>query len=355
MSAATESAPAPSISSPELRSLQRVGSIPLVNDTLSTLHSMLAQNTYTAWPYAQAQSISTSAYSIAAPRLQGIDGLANKGLDFVEGRYPYPFQTPTNQMYDDIQKSRAQIYDAASKTYDARVRAPVAGLAHGADQTITPFVNVLQGAYERLNTMSGNHEPVENAPNSADETQVHRALRLAHGMKDQVVVLSAEQLRQMQAQSVIVQRLTNDLTNLNALASSSVSAVKDATNNGVARAGAIAESTRAELERLSATLRAMPASLQQTLAPTIAPLQTHVTEVQKRLAEVYQEQGVPASDRASKALSIIREQFQPLSEQAMKVAMDSINGVASYLRHAVEHSPATNEKKENGDAPTTKQ
>jgi len=136
MSAATESAPvpAPSTSAAELKSLQRVQSIPLVNDTLATLHSILAQNAYTAWPYAQATSISTSAYSIAAPRLQGIDGLANRGLDYVEGKYPYPFQTQTKDIYEDIQKGRAQIYESATKTYDARVRAPVAGLAHGADQ-----------------------------------------------------------------------------------------------------------------------------------------------------------------------------------------------------------------------------
>ncbi|EJD51175.1 hypothetical protein AURDEDRAFT_181955 [Auricularia subglabra TFB-10046 SS5] len=332
MSTTTETAPAPAAgpSSAELRSLQRMQSIPLVNDTLSSLNAMLLQNAFTSWPYATAQSISTSTYNIAVPRLQPvlqpIDGLALRGLDLVEQRYPYPFQTKTDDVVADIQKQRDQLYEAAS----SRIKP----IAQGADQSIAPVVNVLQAAYDRLNAISGDKaQPNGDAP--ADETQVHRALRLAGGMKDQVIVVSAEQFKHLHQQSVVVQRLTDTLYNLNSAVTSSVVTAKDqasaVSKEGYARVNALAESTRAELERLNATLRAMPAHLQQSLQP----LQRQIAETGDALGAVYRADG-PASEKAGKALQTLRERVPPVTDQVVKLAKEGIAGAIAYVRHAQE-------------------
>ncbi|KZV85028.1 hypothetical protein EXIGLDRAFT_753518 [Exidia glandulosa HHB12029] len=342
----TETQTAPAATEPQLRSVARVQSIPLVNDTLTSLNSILLQNALTAWPYATAQSISSQTYNIAVPRLQPvlgpIDGLANKGLDFVEQRYPYPFQTPTEDIYNDIQKSRASVYEAA----DGRIKA----LAAGADQSIAPIVDVLQAAYNRLNAQSGSETSGNGngVTDGKDETQVHRALRLSVGVRDQVVVLSSEQLKHLQQQSVVVQRLTDTMSNLNQLVASSVVTAREqasaVTKDGYARANALADSTRAELDRLNATIRAMPANVQQSLQP----LQQQITETREALGSVLSSDA-PAGEKASKALATLRERVPPVSEQVVKLARDGIAGAIAYVQHAGQAAKEeAHDVKENG-------
>lgn len=42
-------------SAPQITFIERIGSIPLVNDSLTTIHSTLSTNPYTSYPYAHAQ------------------------------------------------------------------------------------------------------------------------------------------------------------------------------------------------------------------------------------------------------------------------------------------------------------
>lgn len=143
-------------------------------------------------------------------------------------------------------------------------------------QSIAPIVDILQAAHDRLNTQQQNGDGAA----AKDETQVNRALRLSVGVRDQVVVLSSEQLKQLQQQSVVVyvrahatnhvisdvarsQRLTDSLYNLNQLVASSVVTARDqasaVTKDGYARANGLADSTRAELDRLN--VRRLPSLL----------------------------------------------------------------------------------------------
>ncbi len=69
-----------------------------------------------------------------APVLTRADGLANKAVDIVESRYPYPFKTPTGEIYGDIRQHTEHAYDVANKTIDSRVRSPAYGLAQGVDK-----------------------------------------------------------------------------------------------------------------------------------------------------------------------------------------------------------------------------
>lgn len=134
---------------PELTVLHRVASIPLVADSLDVVHQTLSTNPYTRSPYATAQGLSKAALGYTeplqktiAPLLVRADGLANKGLDVVESRYPYAFKTPTEDIVKDLRGRSDQARDIANKTIDERVRTPALNVAQGIDQ-VSPTLNPL--------------------------------------------------------------------------------------------------------------------------------------------------------------------------------------------------------------------
>lgn len=126
---------------PELTIISRVASIPLVASSLGTIHTTLTSNPYTRSPYSYAEGISKTALSYAeplqkrlAPLLVRADGLANKSLDVVESRYPYPFKTPTEDIMKDIKGHSDHAYDIANKTIDEKVKSPAKNVAQGIDR-----------------------------------------------------------------------------------------------------------------------------------------------------------------------------------------------------------------------------
>ena len=140
MATATQTAPAPP-SAPQLTVLHRVASIPLVSDSLAAVHATLAGNAYTRRPYNTAYALSTAVVRASepvqarlAPVLVRADGFANKAVDAVESRYPYPFHAPTEEIYGTLRQHSEHAYDVANKTIDDRVRTPAYGLAQGIDQ-----------------------------------------------------------------------------------------------------------------------------------------------------------------------------------------------------------------------------
>ena len=139
---ATEVQTAPATpTAPQLSVLTRVASIPLVSDSLAVVHSTLANNVYTKTPYSAAQAIGSRAYRVSepfqarlAPVIVRADGLANKAVDVVEQRYPYPFHTPTEEIYGALKQRGDHAYGVANKTIDDRVKTPAYGFAQGIDQ-----------------------------------------------------------------------------------------------------------------------------------------------------------------------------------------------------------------------------
>lgn len=142
---------------PELTILYRVAAIPLVATSLDTIHQTLANNPYTRSPYATAQGISRVALGYTepiqktiAPLIVRADGLANKGLDVVESRYPYPFKTPTEDIVKDLKGRSDQARNVANKTIDDNFVHPALSVAQGIDQvrllfrlTRQPYLTVL--------------------------------------------------------------------------------------------------------------------------------------------------------------------------------------------------------------------
>jgi hypothetical protein len=136
MSVTTETIPPPqqtdipAVSAPGFTILRRVAAIPIISSSLQTINGVLLSNTYTRSPYCTAKDLSTAAYKYAeplqirlAPLIIQADGYANKAVDVVESRYPYPFKAKPEE-----------VATLASKTIDERVKMPAFNVAQGIDQ-----------------------------------------------------------------------------------------------------------------------------------------------------------------------------------------------------------------------------
>ena len=216
---ATETQPAPT--SPELTILNRVASIPLVNDSLTAVHASLISNPLTRSPYNTAQAISSTALrysepfaSKLAPIIVRADGYANKGLDVVESRYPYPFTVQSEDILKAFKDRSEYARDVANKTLDERVRTPAYSAAQGIDQVRTPLslsfglnspiltpkrlTPVVDYLVSRLGTTQ------EGSSQTESKYQYQRAYALSRDLKDQILDYSNSQLHQLQSSSVLV-------------------------------------------------------------------------------------------------------------------------------------------------------
>ncbi len=213
---ATETQPAPS--SPELTVLNRVVSIPLVNDSLSAVHASLISNPLTRSPYNTAQALSSTALRYSepfavklAPIIVRADGYANKGLDVVESRYPYPFTVQSEDIIKALKERSDYARAAANKTLDERVRTPAYSAAQGIDQVRKP----LKALSFRRSSIQKRLAPVvdylvsrlgtqEGASQTESKYQYQRAYALSRDLKDQILDYSGAQLHQLQSSSVLV-------------------------------------------------------------------------------------------------------------------------------------------------------
>jgi hypothetical protein len=222
MATETQSAPA----APELTIFNRVASIPLVNDTFSAVHTSLISHPLTRSPYSTAQALSLSALRASEPiaaKLAFIivrcDGFANKGLDVVESRYPYPFKVQSEDIVKAFKERSGYARDAANKAIDERVRTPAYSAAQGIDQVRTPLSPVnpyatmicsffflllqkrLAPVVDYLIARLGTQEA---SPETESKYQYQRAYALSRDLKDQILDYSNTQLHQLQNSSALV-------------------------------------------------------------------------------------------------------------------------------------------------------
>lgn len=138
----TSSVPLPtSQSPPQLTILTRMASIPLISSSLDTLDSTLSQNAYTRSSYSTAKGLSTSAFRYTepiqarlAPLIFRADGLANKAVDVVESRCPYPFKAKPEEVATYVRERRQSAVSVANKALDENVKGHAFHVAQGLDQ-----------------------------------------------------------------------------------------------------------------------------------------------------------------------------------------------------------------------------
>ena len=91
--------------------------------------------------------------------------------------------------------------DQAYSAFDSRVRTPAYGFAHSADKSLSPIVDKLELAVNKLSAQPSSNGP---EPATEDKSQIGRAYRLSLAAKDQIVLLSTEQIKQIQTHNVLV-------------------------------------------------------------------------------------------------------------------------------------------------------
>ncbi|KAF8604985.1 hypothetical protein BDV93DRAFT_470800 [Ceratobasidium sp. AG-I] len=345
-------------------SIDRVGKIPLVNETLVSLNSILSQNAYSKGLYSTAQAYGERAYNLSqpvqvrlAPVIGRADGYANKGLDALESRWPYPFQASTEEVVGTLKQGPDVAYglaaayaDAANKVYESKVKAPAYGLVVRADSTLTPIVDRFEVVVNKLHKDATPPSPSLSSSSSsssssayldsevASERQVARVYRLSLDLKDQIIVLSSEQLKQLQQNNVYVQRATDTLYGL-------TNSITHFSHESNARAHQLSQSILGELE----SIQQMIQSRKEALPVEYAALKEAVGATLAEVRGIVQETNVPVGEKAIKVRDVVIGRVQPVLQQVIEegkklAGRAKVKGEEAKVetKPEVEHVKATN-------------
>lgn len=146
---------------PEFTILRRVASIPLVCSGLETINGALSSNVLTKQPYHTAKGLSTTAYKYAeplqirfAPLIERADGIANKAVDIVESRCPYPFNAKPEDVASLVREGGQNAINVANKAIDEKITLPAKHMAEGIDQArrlpITSYAHIFISPHSNL-------------------------------------------------------------------------------------------------------------------------------------------------------------------------------------------------------------
>ncbi|KAJ7117692.1 hypothetical protein C8R44DRAFT_626767 [Mycena epipterygia] len=282
----------------ELTIFSRVASIPLIAYSIQQVSSVLATNAYTSTPYSTAKGLSASAYKYAAPlqpRLGPLnhlivtaDGLANNAVDFVESKYPYPFQAQPEEVASYVRERRQSAVDYvekgrlnANKTLDEKVKTPAFTAACGLDQRLTPFVDYLENtAVTRLHASSA---PADT------QYQYQRVYVLSKNVTGQLYLYSN--------QTVLVQRASQTADSITALASTANS-----------RIHALSDSLLAELQRLQSSLVSTGASVHHSTTAASHELTATITA----LRSIVTTPDMPINEKVARVGAEVQGRVRPL-------------------------------------------
>ncbi|KAI0252526.1 hypothetical protein BJV78DRAFT_1124606 [Lactifluus subvellereus] len=329
MATQTQSVPV----APELTVINRVASIPLVSDTFSAVHSSLISNRLTRSPYTTAQAISSSALRYSepiaaklAPIIVRADDFANKGLDAVESRYPYPFTVQSEDLLRALKERSEYARDVTNKTIDERVRNPAYTAVQGIDQRFAPVIDYLVA---RLGT--------QESPSQAESKyQYQRAYALSRDLKDLILDYSNTHLHQLQSSSVLVQRATETAKSIQNLASSSVVAAQ-------AKVSTLSDTMVAELQKIQTATAALPANLQASFKP----VQEGIANTIANLSTVIKSD-LPLNEKVGKLRTTVQDHVTPVLDTAAVRLQDAIRSLTARVESATESGVP--HSAENGEA-----
>ncbi|KAJ3865948.1 hypothetical protein EV359DRAFT_37729 [Lentinula novae-zelandiae] len=335
----------PSTHPPELTVISRISSIPLISSSLEIVNDTLSTNTYTRSPYSTALGLSNSAYKLTeplqthlAPLIVRADSYANLAVDVVQKRYPSAFTTTPEDVMGYVQNRQKDVGE-----YVRERRESAGVIAHDIDKVsslfwqlfqnliarFAPIVDYLEVAVNRID--SSTQENGTSADKEAHVSQYSRALELSVRLRDQLQSYSNEQMTQLQAHSVLVQRATETARSLSNTASSSLSNVQ-------AKLHAVSENMIAELGKLQSQATSLSASLQASASKTIKdPTAQLPPQVQQRYAELSSVLQAQASSASATYAELSNHLASTVSELRSIMAAEnvSIQEKATKVTHEV--------------------
>jgi len=334
-------------SPPEIKSIDRVTSIPLIHDGIAAVQATL--QTYTPTAYAYGAALTSTAYILSsplqtklAPLIVGADGYALAGLDVAEKNFPTPFTIKTEEVVEGVRKRKD---DAISS-----VTRPVYGLANGVDSSLTPIVDRLEEAIHKLGPSSSQTEPDSSAtpPEPVNGTQVGRLYNLSVDLRGKVYTLSTEQLKQLQSQNTYIQTATDKVNALNSGLVASYDSAKgksiELVQQTQVQAQTYTHDILAELEKIKEMTLALPKQVQAKFPALQASIQDTVSELTAIVKS-----DIPVGDKVSKVGSTVQEKVHPLLVQTSQAIQAYITEAKSYIGGAKAKAADATESAE-GDA-----
>ncbi|KAG6334180.1 hypothetical protein ID866_4909 [Astraeus odoratus] len=323
---------------PEFTALYRVASIPLVASSLGQIHTALLSNVLTRSPYHAAQAISQTAYNYSqplqkhlAPLIVRADDYANKGLDIVESRYPYPFKANPEDVASYVRERRESVVSSANKRFDENVKSPALGIAEGIDkashetcaaisvmvliptsQRFAPLVDYFEIAVNKVGKDSGASSPTSTA--SDCQYQYQRAFSLSKHLKDNLYEFSSEHLKQLQQQNALVQKAMETANSIQELASLSI-------NQAQTRIHMLSDSMLQELQKLHQSTASLPQTLQSNYPD--------ISKTAQDLRDIVTATDMPVAEKVNRMGHEVKERVTPLLEKLSQRIGDLISVLSS--------------------------
>jgi hypothetical protein len=337
----------------------------MISSSLTSINDVLSSNTYTRSPYAHAKGLSTTAYKLTeplqiklAPLLVRADGYANKAVDAVESRYPYPFKAQPEEVATLVRERKESTthyvnerVNDVNKAIDEKVKTPAFNVAHDIDQRFAPIVNYFEGAISRRN-------PSEAGPSTPPDAQYQyqRALALSKTLGENLYEYSNEQLKYLQAQSVIAQRASETAHSISTVAASSLATAQT-------RIHTLSDSMLAELQKLQTSSTELTASLQNTLHSSAAQIQSQIPQIQHSYADltaaisstvheltaIVTTKDMPLQEKVTRVSKEVQDRVQPLLEAVKKGVSEVL--ARSKVAEAKATDAVTDAANGNGHAP----
>jgi ElaB/YqjD/DUF883 family membrane-anchored ribosome-binding protein len=296
---------------PDVTIVNRIGSIPLVSSSLSSIHNTLSTSPYTSSPYATAQAVSLAALGTASkvsqrPMIASLvvraDGLANAAVDAVESRYPYPFKATPEEARD-----------AATKTVETKVVQPAARVATDIDQRFTPLIDFLEAYLQKL----------ANSPQPSSDRkatyQYQRALDLSRNVRDNLYAYSGSQYNALKEQNALVQRATDTAALL---------------SQG---AHVLSERMIAELQSIRNASAELPSHVQSSLHTLTQELGSTISE----LSSIVSDKELAAGEKVARVRHTVEERVKPVLEATtarLRAVLGSFTAKASESETEVARS-----------------
>jgi hypothetical protein len=257
------------------------------------------------------------------------DDYANKAVDVVESRYPYPFKVKPDDVANYVRETRQSAVSVANKTLDEKVKSPAINVAQGIDQKFAPIVDYFEVAVTRFNHNSDGG--TSTSPTIDAKYQYQRAYALSVNLRDEIYVYSNEHLKQIQSQNALVHRATETAQTISELASSSIT-------NAQTRIHALSDKMLVELQKVQSSTASFPTHLHSQLPPH---LQSSIDDIQASFTDLAASLGATISD-----LRNIVGSDAPMGEKATKVAQEVRDKVSPLLERLANMVGVTKKKGE---------
>jgi hypothetical protein len=255
-------------------------------------------------------------------------------------------ETASNYM----RERKNSVVSAANETLEKRVKEPVLVVATGIDKRFSPVVDYFEGAVSRFGRDANAEAGPSKLPETKPETkyQYQRAIALSKTFGDRMYLYSSDQIKQLQSQSVLLQRATETAHKISELGSSSFATAKG-------KAHDLSGNMLQELQRLQASTSTLQKSIAESpraaqLREQLAGLSASYPELTasiQRLTDVIKRTDLSIQERGKLVASEVSERVGPVLEKVRKSVSPVLEKVGIHTGPKSDTPAPTSDKKDD--------